>query len=374
MGSIISSYYFKILHEYNSIKISKEKIYKIILFQANKVICLSESVSIYNIQENELLYNFKNNENYKNIELFDKDKFIIFNSDKSFNMNLFKYIENINKCSCKLLSTFYEISDNILTKGNKIIFLKEEFIFFYELVNNQKIQLQMKITIPKLIIGLSYHKAIFLKNKLIIIQYKNSIIQLMSSTNYKLIYEDAIKIDKLITKDKLVIGALNKKDILLLAINNYIYLYSFLNKEIVYKIYINYSKLYDINLMLIDNNIFNNMIQGIFITKNEDIYFNDKINIYTLDLKRKKAYKLLRKAYNFNNSLIIFEKNEKIISIINSSNEIKLFKASIFITLAQDLKYFLYIFLFLFSLKYFFPLSNLMYIFIIILFHLFKQK
>ena len=160
----------------------------------------------------------------------------------------------------------------------------------------------------------------------------------------------------------------------MLAINNYIYLYSFLNKEIVYKIYINYSKLYDINLMLIDNNIFNNMIQGIFITKNEDIYFNDKINIYTLDLKRKKAYKLLRKAYNFNNSLIIFEKNEKIISIINSSNEIKLFKASIFITLAQDLKYFLYIFLFLFSLKYFFPLSNLMYIFIIILFHLFKQK
>ena len=66
-----------------------------------------------------------------------------------------------------------------------------------------------------------------------------------------------------------------------------------------------------------------------------------------------KSHKLIRNKNKFENIAIGFDNIKGIFFITNSSYEIKFFKSSIFRTILQDLKYYLFTLLFIFFLKYF---------------------
>jgi len=121
----------------------------------------------------------------------------------------------------------------------------------------------------------------------------------------------------------------------------FVYLYSYKNKKITYKIIIN------------SNNIDKSQIQRIFFHRDEKVFVNDKHNIYYLDIKNRKSHKLIRNKNKFENISIGFDKIKGIFFITNSSYEIKFFKSSIFRTILQDLKYYLFTLLFIFFLKIF---------------------
>jgi len=354
MGKILDSFinlqYLQTLHQYDSIKNFDNAIRRIILLHDDKIICLSEAILIYNISNKKLLCKidipFKKNKYYTNIKPFGKDTFIIFNwkEFKDNNIILYKYIENKeeNKYFCIQITKILEKSINILINGNKMICIRKGILKIYNFINNAHFELQSKIKIPKLMGRYSFHKGFLKNNKYLkIAEYKDKLIQFWSFKKYKFVYEDKITIDIGIIENKLLIESLNKDDIIAIAYKVVVYLYSDKNKTITNKIIIN------------SNNIYKNQIQGIFFLRDEKMFVNDKNNIYYLDIKNRKSYKLIRNKNKFENIAIGFDKTKGILFITNSSYEIKFFKSSIFRTILQDLKYYLFTLLFIFFLKCF---------------------
>ena len=206
-------------------------------------------------------------------------------------------------------------------------------------------ELQTKIIIPQIIDKYSFNKGFFLNKDIKVIEYGNKYIEFWSLNKYKLTHENRVKTDNYILGNKLILKVLNDNDNILYSIFNCIYLYSFRNKKIIKKI------------------IFENYweILGIYITKNEEIYANDRNKIYTLDLKNKTYYALTRFNYQFENSLIILEDEKNHLFIINSYYEIQIFKRSICITLMQDLRYVLISYLY-YILERYYNRFNIKYI------------
>ena len=86
-------------------------------------------------------------------------------------------------------------------------------------------------------------------------------------------------------------------------------------------------------------------INGIYITKNDEIYLYGKSNIYKLDLNDDSVNKINR-FINYNqNSLIIIE-NKKKYFITNCYNQIKFFEISKYKTIITDLKLLLLLFIY----------------------------
>ena len=354
MGKIIDCFinlqYLKTLHQYDSIKNFDNVIRRIILFHEDKIICLSEAILIYNISNKKLLCKidipYKRNKYYTNIKPFGKDTFIIFNwkEFKDNNIILYKYIENKeeNKYSCIQITKVLEKSINILINEIKMFCIRKGILKIYNFINNTHFELQAKIKIPKLMGRYSFHKGFLKNNKYLnIVEYKDKLIQLWTFKKYKLVYKDKITIDTGIIENKLLIESFNKDDIIFFAYKVFVYLYSYKNKQIINKIIIN------------SNNIYKSQIQGIFFIRDEKMFVNDKNNIYYLDIKNRKSYKLIRNKNKFENVAIGFDKIKGIFFITNSSYEIKFFKSSIFRTILQDLKYYLFTSLFIFFLKLF---------------------
>lgn len=347
----INLQYFKTLHHFDSIKNFDNVIRKIILFHEDKIICLSEAILIYKISNKKLLCKidipYKRNKYYTNIKPFGKDTFIIFNwkEFKDNNIIFYKYIENKeeNKYFCVQIAKILEKSINILINGNKMICIRKGLLKIYNFINDTHFELQSKIKIPKLMGRYSFHKGFLKNNKYLkIVEYKDKLIQLWSFDKYKFVYEDKITIDTGIIENKLLIDSFNKKDdIIFFGYKIFVYLYSYKDKKITYKIIIN------------SNNIYKSQIQGIFFHRDEKVFVNDKHNIYYLDIKNRKSHKLIRNKNKFENIAIGFDKIKGIFFITNSSYEIKFFKSSIFRTILQDLKYYLFTLLFIFFLKYF---------------------
>jgi hypothetical protein len=92
---------------------------------------------------------------------------------------------------------------------------------------------------------------------------------------------------------------------------------------------------------------------------------NDKNKIYTLDLKNKNKahYTLTRFNYQFENSLVILEQdaNNKLF-IVNSYYEIQIFKGSVYITIMQDMRYFVISYLYFILERYYSKIFNIKYI------------
>ena len=354
----INRNYFKILHEYDSLEMPKHKINHIQLFQKDKIICLFNNyIKLYDIYEKIILCKIKISmkdyyyNSMRKIKIFGEDKFIIFNSEEyeytEEELRIYKFIDDNNKkdYSCKEITRIPEKANNILIKGRKMICIKKGFLNIYILIKDRILQLQTKIIIPQIIDKYSFNKGFFLNKNIKVIEYGNKYIEFWSLNKYELTHENRVKTDNYILGNKLTLEVLNDNDNILYSIFNCIYLYSFRNKKIIKKI------------------IFENYweILGIYITKNEEIYVNDRNKIYTLDLKNKTYYALTRFNYQFENSLIILEDEKNHLFIINSYYEIQIFKRSICITLMQDLRYVLISYLY-YILERYYNRFNIKYI------------
>jgi len=355
MNYFINKNYFRTLHEYDSMRISFQAVNKIILFQNDKLICLCDDILIFNIFEKNLLCNYSINHHskpqYTNIKLFGTDKFIIFNYNSSFDnkIRLFQFIEDKEnkEYSFKKITRIFETAIDILIKGTEMICLKRGNINIYNFINNEKFELQAKIKIPKTLGKHSSNKALFLtKNNLIIIEYKNIFIQFWSYQKNRLFKKNKIEFEKSINDSKLIAKEFDNTDIILFGFNIYIYFYSFNNKKIFYKIYIS---------NIPNNNYFyDNHVRGIFISKNGEIFVNDTINIYYLDISNKNAHKLIRNRNKIGNVVMGYEQNQNFFYVTNFENEIKFFKSSKIKTIMLDLMYYFFTLLFISFLKNYF--------------------
>ena len=85
-------------------------------------------------------------------------------------------------------------------------------------------------------------------------------------------------------------------------------------------------------------------------TQNNEIYLNDKNNIFSLDINNKEVFPLINTSYEFKDSLSLLDtkNNESAIFIINSNKKIYFFKNSKNNIIKKDLFYIIIIFLFLF--------------------------
>ena len=355
MNYFINKNYFRTLHEYDSMKISFQAVNKIILFQNDKIICLCDDILIFNIYEKNLLCNYTFNHHfnpqYTNIKLFGTDKFIIFNYNSSFDnkIRLFQFIEDKEnkEYSFKQITRIFETAIDILIKGNKMICLKRGNLNIYNFINNQQFEFQTKIKIPKTLGKHSSNKALIIsKNNLIIMEYKSIFVQFWSYQRNKLSQKNKIEFEKSINGNKFIAKELHNTDIILFGFNIYIYFYSFNNKEILYKIYISNKPNY--------NYFYDNHVRGIFISKNGDIFVNDTINIYYLDINNKNAHKLIRNRNKFGNVVMGYEQNQNSFYVTNFENEIKVFKSSKSKTIMLDLIYYFFTLLFISFLKNYF--------------------
>ena len=96
-------------------------------------------------------------------------------------------------------------------------------------------------------------------------------------------------------------------------------------------------------------------IIGIHITNNDEIYVNDRNKIYIVDINNKTYYNLTRFNYQIENELLILEEedNNNKLFIVNSYYEIQIFKSSVYITIMQDMKYFLLGYLYIIFERYY---------------------
>ena len=350
----INRYYFNTLHEYDNYTIQDKTANQIKLFQTDKLICLNDNdIKIYNIFEKNFLCKIKLKEiksiyeDIRKIELFGNDKFIIYNSDEFDYIDkefiLFQFIHNKEKgiYYCKKLVKIEENANNILIIKNEIICIKKGFVNIYSFINtNKNVQLQTKITIPKLINEYSFHKGVIINEKNIkIIEYHDLLIEFWNLKKYKLEHEINIKIDNYVSGYKLIFKKLDD-NIIIFSFSNYIYFYSNNDKIILKKI-------------KLSNGFWE--ILDIAITKNEEIFLNDRNNIYALDIINNKEFALTKYEHNFDNSLIILKKKNDTIFIVNSKNKIQFFHKSITKTITDDIYLFLNIWIFfIMIIKYLF--------------------
>ena len=215
-------YYFNTLHLYKSYQISNS-IIQLEKFQEDKIICLfNNNIKIYDILKLTLLYKIDikySNENIRKIKLFRDNKFILFTSDESDDIDgdlqLFEFIENKekNEYSCNEITRIKEKSNNILIKRNNIICIKKGFVNIYSFINNKYLQLQTKIIIPKLINNYSFHKGVLVNSNCVkIIEYHYNIIEIWSLKHCKFINEKQIKLENYILGYILLVKMLKNKD------------------------------------------------------------------------------------------------------------------------------------------------------------------
>ena len=339
LNIFINRFYLNFLYEFDSFANNGLIENQLKLFQHDKIICLfNDKIKIYSIFEKKILCQINigsslSSDN-RNIQTFSNNKFILFNSDKLVeNENKFivyQFIENKEKkeYTCKEIFKIKETSNYILIKKNTIICFKNTLINIYNLVNQSEFQLQSKIYLPPELNLFSlahfcFHKGFLLNDKTILIFHcKENIMKLWTFKAYKFKYYDYIKLGENILYQSIIIEKLKDIDQILININNYIYIYSYKRKKVLNKIKL------PINYM--------DKILGIAILKNGDIYLNDRNYIYALDLENKKTFKLTKKR-QFDNSLIVIEKENTNIFILNSKNKIKYFHKSIYITISEDL-------------------------------------
>ena len=350
----VNRYYFKTLNEYNSFQVHDTLIKQIKFFQNDKIICISNDndVLIYNIIKKNLLFQMFNKKGYqKKIKIYKNDKFILYDTDyyntKNYKIKLYKFIENKeeNEYYCKELSTISEKANNLFIKRKNIICIKNGYINIYNIINDTFFQTQVKIVIPHLISNYSYFKGFIMKKKeLKIVEYEKENIELWSFENYKLKYKNQINIlENNYMNSDLIIASLNNKDYILFSISDFIYLYSYNNEYIIKKI-----RLSSINKCY--NEYMN--ILGIYITKKDEIYLNNKIKIYLLNLECETVNPITRLNYHFNNSFVYKENKDNNIFIANSNDKIIFFKPSLYSTVIQDLKYFWILFFFIYAYFY----------------------
>ena len=348
MDFFINRFYFKTIHEYGFLKMN---IILIEPFHNDKIIFINDFsiIFIYNILENKLLCrtttNILNIYNFK-IQIFKNNRFILFSTDEYNNndndLRLYQFTENKeeNEYSCIQINRINLKANNIIFKDNKMICIKKGFIIIYNIFSDSYFQLQTKIIIPQRISNDSYHKGFLMGNKkLKIIEYGNYSVELWTFTKYKLYYK--YKIDFLNNLNyNLVITTLNNnKDTILIFNNSFIYLFSYKSRYSLKKIYFSFFNFWFIKKIEID---------GIYITKNDEIYLYDNYNIFILDIHYNTINRINRLDNENQKSLIIIE-NKKKIFIVNCSDKIKFFKYSIYNTINMDLKiFFLLYFYFLF--------------------------
>ena len=341
---IIKDYFDGVLTEYNSIK---EDIYHIEPFQNDKLICNKpKQILIYNILEEKIIIKENIDSDIHDckikvlpnnlISIFKRERF----SDKLNYILLFEYKENKekNEYSLKKYAKIQETANDILLHKNKIICFKNKCLNIYNLLKNEKYELQTIINLPE---STTNYKGIIQPNGNIgIFGYKKgkSIIFLnlkknfQSLANYSIINENIFNED-IYYPDCIQIKLYNKNTVIMFIGN--IYLLNFNNNELNIQ-----SKIYCYKF-----------IDNIHLTKKGEIYAFRKDFVYKLDLEMKSLYKVSLEINGNMKCLGVLE-NEKKIFILKTKNEyIKLCHLTEYNIIRHYLYYYLKLIAYLVSFK-----------------------
>ena len=341
---IIKDYFDGVLAEYNSIK---EDVYHIETFQNDKLICNKQNqILIYNILEEKIILkkNIESDIHDCKIKVLPNNMICIFRrvrfSEQINYILLFEYKENKekNEYSLKEYSKIQETANDILFQKHKIICFKNKCLNIYNLLKNEKYELQTVINLPE---STTNYKGIILpngnvgifgykKSKSIIFLSLKKYLQLM--TDYSIINEKIFNED-IYYPDSIEVKIYNINKIIMFVGN--IYLLYFNNNElkILNKIYC---------YKFIDN---------IHLTKKNEIYAFRKEFVYKLDLETKTFYKVSLEIKGNIKYLGILE-NEKKIFILKTKNEnIKLCHLKKYNIIKHYLYYYLKLIFYLASFK-----------------------
>ena len=301
--------YFELIFLFQYIYKLKREIYKSIVFDNNKLICISKDLfTLFDIESKKYIFKKKIElDEYTKIKLFEKNVIIKYKIGKNLfrdQIKLYKLIEKNDKNNGYSLNEIGEINIkemhniglkliNIMIKGNNIFCFFNQSLCVYELVENKNIQLKTFIKFETLI-----YKAIINYNNIILFNSFDSpyYYKILKLKNYQIEYSDVLPneaISHCLMKMKIY-----KNKIFSLSDDSF-YIFSISEKKIIEEI--NY----------------NRSFRNLKITENGNIFAYRSNNIYKLDLKTKKAYKIIGVNARIE-SLNIMEKDKNLFFIVNN--------------------------------------------------------
>ena len=301
--------YFELIFLFQYIYKLKREIYKSIVFDNNKLICVSKDLfTLFDIESKKYIFKKKIElDEYTKIKLFEKNVIIKYKIGKNLfrdQIKLYKLIEKNDKNNGYSLNEIGEINIkemnniglnhiNIIIKGNNIFCFFNQSLCVYELVENKNIQLKTFIKFETRI-----YKAIINYNNIILFNSFGSpyYYKILKLKNYQIEYSDILPneaISHCLMKMKIY-----KNKIFSLSDDSF-YIFSISEKKIIEEI--NY----------------NRSFRNFKITENGNIFAYRSNNIYKLDLKTKKAYKIIGVNARIE-SLNIMEKDKNLFFIVNN--------------------------------------------------------
>lgn len=338
MDYIFNKYYFKTLHKFKSIKVPNRTINNIKLLSNNKLLCLNErNVLIFNISNNKLVYsliyndNFINNEILDKIELVENDRFLLYNNNYVL---FYKILEDKEKDTfdCLELGQYsiypQKMEKYLIYSNKKIIYIKSNTICIFNISKDNSFEMQTRLNSELLNTENKYNLTVHIYPFIL-----NS--KILGYLRYlKLEFWDIKKCKYIYTSDDFEVNLFFCKPIIItmkdnILINNdfdKLIIFSFSNRAIIQII---------TDLPNIKGALFTFKFNLIF-----SIYEN---NIYILNSKKEKIYKLNRKEHEFGKYFLIADNGDFIVS---SESEIIFLKTSVFKTIIFDVFYFFGTFLY----------------------------
>ena len=301
--------YFELIFLFQYIYKLKREIYKSIVFDNNKLICVSKDLfTLFDIESKKYIFKKKIElDEYTKIKLFEKNVIIKYKIGKNLfrdQIKLYKLIEKNDKNNGYSLNEIGEINIkemhniglkliNIIIKGNNIFCFFSQSLCVYELVENKNIQLKTFIKFQTRI-----YKAIINYNNIILFNSFGSpyYYKILKLKNYQIEYSDVLPNEAFSHCSMKM--KIYKNKIFSLS-NDSFYIFSISEKKIIEEI--NY----------------NRSFRNFKITENGNIFAYRSNNIYKLDLKTKKAYKIIGVNARIE-SLNIMEKDKNLFFIVNN--------------------------------------------------------
>ena len=294
------------LYKYNTYHSFRRTIYNLIPFLKDKFICTEYNSPIYsflsilNVRDIEFIFvKFIEYDKHNKIKLLENHIICVINNCKFHHNNNIKLYElirgkNYNKYLLNeygIIEDIEEEIEEILKSGNYFLCFQKKYLNIYTSLENTQFQLQAKF-----LLSYNFCKAFILKDKMVRIfngNYCDFSFITLKIKNCKIIE----KSNSVICDESHINLRVLNNGIIVCGKGKHFALFS-INKEIITKI----KEIY----------LSEPYIKNLFITQNLDIYGYNTKNIYKLDFKIEKAYRVL------------FDKNE-IISVNSIENDKNLF-------------------------------------------------
>ena len=387
-----NSNFFTKLYNYKSFSFENDSIKQIILFRKNKLLILSKNIFLFDISTNITLCKKtkpQNSLNFIKIEIINENKIIALATNNS--LIIYELFENRTSKSFSYMQKYIlQLQNNrriftILYNQNKNqLIALGPIIYVYGYKNNN---LHLQITIHSNNINQPFINGILFMFNLIRISLdtswrgniavnktiycnislfrqplkvnknifglfgKENTIEFWNTKDYKLIQKCFIFSNFYCSSENKILN-LNNNDLILFGIIKEIALYSFKNNRVLKIFNCQY-----INRTISTISKFNN---------NGPIYVSDDYNIYKLDIKKDKIFKVNKWYYPFYSSLICYDNN----IILSSRNSIIFFRPMKYKALILDVISFLFICLYIaFLMKIFkiFYMNIFCYAFVFVL-------